>query len=575
MAIWAYAIAFFLSLISIYLLVNIDRSQNIRYFLLMFVAIAISNAGYLALVTSGSLDMAILANQISYLGGCFLPLLIFKSISKIFDFKIPRLLLTVLCIYSLLVFIMVLSIGYSKLYYADVMIEQRHGLTFLEKTYGPLHNCYTIMLFAYLAASLFVIIYSSKKKRKVSYRNTVWILISEFLVLFTYTIERVVHADFEYMAFAYLLFEIVILALVRRMSMYDVKGSVLNAQNYDEKWAYVLFDNRKRYTGCNTLTETFFPEFREIKVDACVDSKKHPYLYEHFITWIDNCTKLNTDCHMEEEQIIQRNGMELKCTLRYLYYGKHRKIIGYMLEVTDDTRQQEYIKLLNHYNTQLEDAVQKQTAHILDMQNKMILGMANIVESRDNSTGGHIKRTSEVVRILVEELKCENLFTDIFTKEYCEYIVKAAPMHDLGKIAIEDRVLKKPGKYTREEYEEMKKHAANGAQIVETILKDVEDEPFVNISKNITHYHHEKWDGTGYPEGLHGDAIPLEARIMALADVYDAIVSKRCYKEKMPYDQAVIIIEESIGKHFDPVIGAAFLKCREQVEAFYQNAEES
>ncbi|HOO80192.1 MAG TPA: HD domain-containing protein, partial [Lachnospiraceae bacterium] len=230
---------------------------------------------------------------------------------------------------------------------------------------------------------------------------------------------------------------------------------------------------------------------------------------------------------------------------------------------------------LNHYNTQLEDAVQKQTAHILDMQNKMILGMANIVESRDNSTGGHIKRTSEVVRILVEELKCENLFTDILTKEYCEYIVKAAPMHDLGKIAIEDRVLKKPGKYTREEYEEMKKHAANGAQIVETILKDVEDEPFVNISKNIAHYHHEKWDGTGYPEGLHGDAIPLEARIMALADVYDAIVSKRCYKEKMPYDQAVIIIEESIGKHFDPVIGAAFLKCREQVEAFYQNAEES
>ena len=158
-----------------------------------------------------------------------------------------------------------------------------------------------------------------------------------------------------------------------------------------------------------------------------------------------------------------------------------------------------------------------------------------------------------------------------FTEDFLNYITKAAPMHDLGKIAVDDRILRKPEKFTPEEYEEMKKHSVKGAEIVTQILNGVENEEFVRIATNVAHYHHEKWNGQGYPAQLSGIEIPLEARIMALADVFDALVSKRCYKEKMDYDRAFNIIEDSLGEHFDPEIGKLFLKCRPQLEEYYNH----
>ena len=174
-------------------------------------------------------------------------------------------------------------------------------------------------------------------------------------------------------------------------------------------------------------------------------------------------------------------------------------------------------------------------------------------------------------KALIEKLKEHKEYG--ITDEFLEYVAKAAPMHDLGKIAVDDRVLRKPGSFTPEEFEEMKKHAEKGAEIVMQILDGVNDVKFVEIARNIAHYHHEKWNGQGYPEKLSGIDIPLEARIMALADVFDALVSKRCYKEKMDYDRAFIIIEESLGSHFDPELGKMFIKCREQLEKYYDEME--
>ena len=142
-------------------------------------------------------------------------------------------------------------------------------------------------------------------------------------------------------------------------------------------------------------------------------------------------------------------------------------------------------------------------------------------------------------------------------------------MHDLGKIAIDDVVLRKPGKYTDEEFAEMKRHTVEGARIVENILCGVEDDEFVQIARNVTYYHHEKWNGQGYPLGLSGTSIPIEARIMALADVFDALVSKRCYKEAFSYEKAFAITEESLGEHFDPKLGKIFLECRCNLETLY------
>lgn len=153
-------------------------------------------------------------------------------------------------------------------------------------------------------------------------------------------------------------------------------------------------------------------------------------------------------------------------------------------------------------------------------------------------------------------------------------MIKAAPMHDLGKIAVDDAILRKPGKFTDEEYEIMKSHSAEGARIVESVLAQSDDEEFKRIAINVAHYHHEKWNGTGYPEKISGEDIPFEARIMALADVFDALVSKRCYKESFGYDKAFQIIEESLGSHFDPELGKVFIECREDLEKLYDGYRE-
>ncbi|MGN0729681.1 HD domain-containing phosphohydrolase [Treponema sp.] len=213
-------------------------------------------------------------------------------------------------------------------------------------------------------------------------------------------------------------------------------------------------------------------------------------------------------------------------------------------------------------------ALDEKTKHIFRIQNSIITGMAAMVESRDNSTGGHIKRTSECVRIFMGELKNTEAYKDL-PDSFCQAVIKAAPMHDLGKIAVDDAILRKPGKFTDEEYEKMKRHSAEGARIIENVLAEVDDPEFKRIAINIAHYHHEKYNGQGYPDKLAAEQIPLEARIMALADVFDALVSKRCYKDTFSYDKAFGIIEDSLATHFDPELGRVFISCREKLESLY------
>ena len=193
--------------------------------------------------------------------------------------------------------------------------------------------------------------------------------------------------------------------------------------------------------------------------------------------------------------------------------------------------------------------------------------MAQVIESRDLNTGGHVKRTSDVVRIFSNKL----LDSDMgLSKDFLEFVIRSAPMHDLGKIGVDDAILRKQGRFTDEEYEKMKKHSEIGASMIDSILTSVEDEEFVKIALNIAHYHHEKINGKGYPKGLTGEEIPIEARIMALADVFDALVSKRCYKEAFSYDKAFEIIKKDAGTHFDIALANIFIQCRKELEAYYE-----
>lgn len=196
--------------------------------------------------------------------------------------------------------------------------------------------------------------------------------------------------------------------------------------------------------------------------------------------------------------------------------------------------------------------------------NTMILGFADLVENRDENTGGHIKRTSAYVELVVRKLRKMKKYSDIITDDYAEDLIKAAPLHDIGKISTPDAILTKPGKLTDEEYDIMKQHAAKGEEIIDKLLRDMSDEDYKIIAHDVAGKHHEKWNGKGYPNGIAGEDIPLCARIMAVADVFDAISQKRCYRDAMPLDKCFAIIEEGSGTDFDPDIVAVFLDLREE-----------
>ena len=201
-----------------------------------------------------------------------------------------------------------------------------------------------------------------------------------------------------------------------------------------------------------------------------------------------------------------------------------------------------------------------QGVRIEKIQKSVITSLATVVEERDEDTGGHIMRCEDYVERLLKEMREKSHYSNL-TNDYCENIVLAAAMHDIGKIKIPDYILNKPGRLTEEEFEVMKKHSEYGAEIIQKTMSDIEEEEYCKIAFNIAKYHHERYDGTGYPTGLEREDIPLEARVMALADVYDTLISPRVYKKAFSEEKAKAIILEGSGTQFDPVLVPLFLKC--------------
>lgn len=205
-----------------------------------------------------------------------------------------------------------------------------------------------------------------------------------------------------------------------------------------------------------------------------------------------------------------------------------------------------------------------------DQHDEMVLGFANLVENRDNSTGGHIKRTSKYVEMITLKLKEKGIYAKQIDNSFIENIVLAAPLHDIGKITTPDSILQKPGKLTPQEYEVMKHHAAEGKRIIRDNFVSSQDEAYMKMACSVAGFHHEKWNGKGYPVGLKENEIPLAARIMAVADVFDAISEERCYRPAMPMDKCFKIIEEGRGTDFDPVIVDVFLEMRDEIELVHK-----
>ena len=225
--------------------------------------------------------------------------------------------------------------------------------------------------------------------------------------------------------------------------------------------------------------------------------------------------------------------------------------------------------LLNRIKTHLniDEIIHERTAQLHRLQNSIVSVLADMVENRDKGTGGHIERTSMYIKILIEEMKARGVYADEISQWDEDKMISSARMHDLGKISITDLIVNKPGKLTDAEYELMKTHAIEGEHIIDKIISRTGEGEFLRNAKLFAGAHHERWDGNGYPRGLKGEEIPLQGRIMAIVDVYDALVSERPYKKAFTDEEAVQIIMDNAGTHYDPKISKVFFEIKDMFRA--------
>jgi putative two-component system response regulator len=217
-------------------------------------------------------------------------------------------------------------------------------------------------------------------------------------------------------------------------------------------------------------------------------------------------------------------------------------------------------KELKNYSDNLEEMVKQKTRQVFDLQNTVLSTVAEMVEFRDDVTGSHVDRTQQYLKLLVDQMMEDKIYEEITSTWDLEFLIRSALLHDVGKIAIGDTILNKRGKLTPEEFEEMKRHVPVGVDAIERIENHTGESSFLYHARIIAGTHHEKWDGTGYPVGLRGKDIPLEGRLMAIADVYDALISERPYKSPFSTEEAARTIESGRGAHFDPVLVDVFQK---------------
>lgn len=261
--------------------------------------------------------------------------------------------------------------------------------------------------------------------------------------------------------------------------------------------------------------------------------------------------------------------VDLQCVVAYDDFGDPVSVHGTIQDITVSKATE---ARLQAYNDRLEELVFEKVAEVSDSQMATIYALVKLAESRDDDTGDHIGRTSEYCRVMAEKLQETGRYSDEVNAKFIETIAQASPLHDIGKVGIPDAILQKPGKLTPEEFKEMKQHVIIGYETLEGIQQQYKMNAFIRLGIEITLCHHEKWDGSGYPIGLQGEQIPLSARIMALADVYDALRSKRVYKDSFPHDKSLKIITEGRGRHFDPFLTDIFIENNRVFCDIYDNS---
>ena len=446
----------------------------------------------------------------------------------------------------------------TGMYYASFEVTQTALGSVSKATPGPLKSVHNIYLALTMAAIIGVLIYAHFKKGTHSRRMLYNYSVVAMLLVLIYAVETLLDVDFTMLPYLYTACGIGIALSYDRMHLHDISCILSQQQKYHGNRAFIVLGMDQRFLSCNNKAYELLPFLKTQVVD-----EKLPAEHSAFAEMIERYLADGTDSLK-----VQRNERTFICEVSPIAMRKDGRKQGHLFDLRDATEEQKVLDVMSRYNETLNAEVKQKTETIIDMQRKITVGMANIVENRDGNTGGHVKRTSDVIGYLVDEAVAQGIMEG--SEEFAIDIVRSAPLHDLGKISIDSSILCKPSRLTDEEYQIMKMHSTTSGEMVNILLEGVEYEHFVKAAFNIARHHHERWDGKGYPDGLAGEEIPFEARIMAIADVYDALVSKRCYKQPMSFEKAKQIMLEGMGTQFDPHLESVFLGCVDKLEDYYR-----
>lgn len=551
-----YIVSTLLSIINLVVLILfVDNKKINYYFILLLLIMAISNIGYMAVGASVTVEEAVLATKISYIGGCFTSPIVISLMCMICKFRFNRWLRIGIYAYCFIVYFMVLTIGLNDLYYTEYYIDTLWDSAILVSEYGPGHSMFYLILYGTIIIQFVIIIYALIKKHFVSRKNLLLLFGLEVVNVCAFFIGRAINVEFEVMPALYVLNGWFFLVIHRRLRLYNIEESVAEVIQKEHTNGYIMFDERLNLVGANPVAVSLFPKLEKCYIDYPIKG----------IPELENALKeISEKKDNEYVTAFAFSGQHFECHIKKRYAGK--RLCGYMMELVDDTHKWKHINYLSDNNNELENTVKKQNRELLKKQDKIekmfdqtLSALSEAVDAKDRYTSGHSKRVAEYAKMIAQRMN--------IPKDEQEQIYRAGLLHDIGKIRIPVDIINKAGKLTDDEYNILKIHPVTSYNILRGITGG-------NLIAIAAKYHHERYDGKGYPNGLEGEMIPFAARILAVADSYDAMTSDRSYRKALPQEVARSEIEKGMGGQFDPEVAQAMLEMIDEDKEYTMRQEQ-
>lgn len=535
--------------------VSRQRSSRMQTLLLIVMYSTMINlVGYTLEMEAATKELASQSLKVTYVGKPFIIYSLYLFVMEYCGVSIPKARRNILFLISLTITILVFTNNYHGLFYSSIDFTNEGLFPHMILQHGILYNLYTAFLCYYFLGMIIVCIRKYRRHESPIIQKQILIL----LVLIFFSIFCLaayllnLTAGYDATAIAYIVAVFFFERLMRKYGLFDTLTLAKDEAIDHMKNGLIVIDiyGNPVYTNAEAT-----------KVLECIRKQEHrdrPIEYLEVLAANSRPLFISQKLAPELEDISGNENYVYELSLRDIIHDDAN--YGQMLTITENTDHY-------YYTARLKEEVSKKTKEVISIQRDIIGSFAAIIEARDGITGLHIKNTGNLVKVLVNLMKEDDRYCNIITSDYAQMVADAAHLHDIGKIAIPDCILQKKGKLTDEEFAIMKTHPQEGARILDSTLKGLESDSYYQIAHDMALYHHEHYDGKGYPAGISGCSIPLSARIMAVADVYDALRSKRHYKDGFSKEKSVQIIRDTMGTQFDPTIASIFLEHIDEMEA--------